>query len=253
MNPLNAIVRHRPVTAPALRLVCFPHAGGTAGFFRGWSRHLAPDVELLAVQYPGRETRFTEPLVPRMAELADSLAGPLAALDPVPTVFLGHSMGAAVAHETLLRLEAAGSGDVRRLCVSGRAADRPARPVPLTDEEIVEAVGALGGTSAEVWEDPDLREMLLPIVRNDYHLIDAYRCDPAAPPLRAGILALTGDADPRVTPGQARAWESRTSGPFGCRVLPGDHFYLVPHAAEVARLATAPFGLSARPGGPSAP
>ncbi|MER7763689.1 alpha/beta fold hydrolase [Streptomyces sp. NPDC097619] len=241
MTPLAAIVRHRPVTAPALRLVCFPHAGGGAGFFRGWARHLAPDVELLAVQYPGRETRFTEPLVPDMAALADSLAGPLAALDPVPTVFLGHSMGAAVAHETLLRLEAAGRGEVRRLCVSGRPADRPVRPRPLTDDEIVEAVAALGGTSAEVWEDPDLREMLLPIVRNDYHLIDAYRCDPAAPPVRAGILALNGDADPGVTPDGARAWEERTGGPFACRTFPGDHFYLVPHAATVARLAAAPF------------
>ncbi|AQT74903.1 thioesterase [Streptomyces sp. fd1-xmd] len=241
VNPLNAIVTHRRPAAPTLRLVCFPHAGGSAGFFRGWSRHLAPDVELVAVQYPGRETRFTEPLVPRMADLADSLTAPLAGLAPVPTVFLGHSMGAAVAHETLLRLEAAGVTHVRRLCVSGRAADTPARPVPLTDDEIVKTVAALGGTSAEVWEDPDLREMLLPIIRNDYHLIDAYGCDPAAPPLKAGVLALTGDTDPRVTPAGARAWSARTGGPFDCRVLPGDHFYLVPHAATVARLATAPF------------
>lgn len=35
---------------PRLRLACFPHAGGSASFFRSWSERLPPDIDLLALQ-----------------------------------------------------------------------------------------------------------------------------------------------------------------------------------------------------------
>ncbi|MGV8475897.1 thioesterase domain-containing protein, partial [Pseudomonas aeruginosa] len=30
---------------PRLRLACFPHAGGSASFFRSWSERLPPDID----------------------------------------------------------------------------------------------------------------------------------------------------------------------------------------------------------------
>ncbi|MFI9324907.1 thioesterase II family protein [Kitasatospora aureofaciens] len=236
MSYLN---RYSTPPHPALRLVCFPHAGGSASFFRSWAAHLDPSVELLAVQYPGRENRFHEPLVPDLATLAEAAAEHLRPLPPLPTVLFGHSMGAAVAYESLLLLEALGDTPVTRLCVSGRAPDTPPRTTDHTDEQLVEALKELGGTQAAVLHDPDLRELLLPILRNDYHLIDRYRRSPGAPRLRADVLALTGDRDPQLTVEQARGWAATTTGGFTLHVLDGDHFYLVPAAAEVARLTTA--------------
>ncbi|MET9700372.1 alpha/beta fold hydrolase [Streptomyces sp. NPDC006529] len=234
------LVRHTAPAAPTVRLVCFPHAGGGASYFRGWSRHLAPSVELLAVQYPGRESRFTEPLVGELAPLAAGAHRELLAEPPLPTVLFGHSMGAMVAYETLLLLEASGAAHVTRLCASGRALDAP--PVgaaETTDAELIASVKALGGTNAQVWDDPELSGLLLPIIRNDYRLIDTYRRAPGTPPLRAEVLALSGDADPRITPEQAALWATATTGPFSARVFEGGHFYLTEHAADVARLAVA--------------
>ncbi|MEV7603722.1 alpha/beta fold hydrolase [Kitasatospora sp. NPDC089797] len=236
---MSYLSRHSSPDRPALRLVCFPHAGGGASFFRSWSGHLDPSVELLAVQYPGRENRFREPLVPDLAPLAEAVAGQLRPLSPLPTVLFGHSMGAAVAYETLLRLEAAGDTPVTRLCVSGRAPDTPARDDDYSDERLVRAVGRLGGTQAAVLDDPDLRELVLPILRNDYRLIDRYRRSPDAPRLRADVLALTGDRDPQVTVEQAGAWAATTAGAFSLHVLAGDHFYLVAAAAEVTGIIAA--------------
>lgn len=236
------LTRHTRPERPVRRLVCFPHAGGAASFYRSWAQYVPSSVELLAIQYPGRENRFREPLVPAMDPLASAVADELLALPPLPTVLFGHSMGAAVAYETLLRVERAGAGHVTRLCVSGRSPDGSGGPVVRTDDEVVEAVRSLGGTHAAVFDDPDLRELLLPVIRNDYHLIDDYRRRTDAPPLRAAVHALTGDRDPQVTPDEAAGWRAVTSGAFGLTVLEGDHFYLVPAAEQVARIAMEPAG-----------
>lgn len=239
---MSYLARHRSVAAPALRLVCFPHAGGGAAFFRDWPGHLDPSVEVVAVRYPGRESRIGEPLIPAMDVLSRQIAEELLAEAPVPTVLFGHSMGAAVAYESLLRIEAAGAGHVTRLCVSGRLlaapAPPPASPVPpRADRELLASVTALGGPHAEIWKHPELRELFLPIVRNDYHLLDNYRRREDAPLLRAGVMALTGDRDPRVAAPEAARWAAVTAGAFTSHVFEGDHFYLVPHAGQVARLA----------------
>ncbi|MFD8411434.1 thioesterase II family protein [Streptomyces sp. NPDC059650] len=235
------LVTHRRNPSAERRVVCFPHAGGSASFFRTWAEHLGPDVELQAVQYPGRENRLAEPLMASMGELAAGAAEALSADRRRETILFGHSMGAAVAYETLRLLEAAGTSHVTRLCVSGREMAGFPGPVdsgPRGDADLLATMADLGGTRSAVLDDPDLRAMVLDIIRNDYHLIDTYRPDPEATPVSAEVVALTGDRDPRVDVAQVRAWESVTTGAFSLRVFPGDHFYLTSHVRSLLDIAT---------------
>lgn len=41
------------------RLVMLPHAGGGASYYRRLATGIAPDVDVIVVQYPGREDRTT--------------------------------------------------------------------------------------------------------------------------------------------------------------------------------------------------
>ncbi|HEJ1191670.1 TPA: pyochelin biosynthesis editing thioesterase PchC, partial [Pseudomonas aeruginosa] len=106
---------------PRLRLACFPHAGGSASFFRSWSERLPPDIDLLALQYPGREDRFNEAPATRLEDLADGAALALRDFADAPLALFGHSLGAALAYETALRLESAGA-PLRHLFVSAHPA-----------------------------------------------------------------------------------------------------------------------------------
>ncbi|MEV4257328.1 alpha/beta fold hydrolase, partial [Spirillospora sp. NPDC049652] len=91
-----------------LRMFCFPHAGGSAVFYRSWAEAVGPAVELHAVQYPGRADRLRDPLVPDARRLARLVAGAIGQYADRPAVLFGHSMGALVAYETALLMRERG-------------------------------------------------------------------------------------------------------------------------------------------------
>ncbi|WNI18926.1 thioesterase II family protein [Actinacidiphila sp. ITFR-21] len=235
-------------------LVVFPHAGGGAGFYRPLAERFPAGVDVRAVQYPGREVRAGEPLVDDMAALADRAAAALLPLLDRPLAILGHSMGAIVAYEVTRRLEAEG-GVLERLFVSARhppAAHRPGRHrVHLLDEDrFARMLRDTGGTPAALLDDPEMRAYLLPIVRNDYRLIETYAPAPG-PPLRTGIVSIAATDDGTVSAAQVEGWRRATGGDFEHLTFPGGHFYLLEQPAELTaavlrRLRWAPGGRAAR-------
>ena len=76
-------------------------------FFHPVSAALAPKVEVLAVQYPGRQERRDEPGVQNIARLADRLLQVLADDLDRPLALFGHGVGASLAFELAGRLERA--------------------------------------------------------------------------------------------------------------------------------------------------
>ena len=73
------ISRFGPSDGARTRLACFPHAGGSSSFFFPLARAPAPDVEVVAVQYPGRRNRRSEPLLTRITALIAAGQGDLSA------------------------------------------------------------------------------------------------------------------------------------------------------------------------------
>ncbi|WP_027927251.1 thioesterase II family protein [Amycolatopsis benzoatilytica] len=227
-------------------LVCLPHAGGAASFFRDWGSGLPAEVEVQTVQYPGRENRLgTAPLL-SMADLADAVAEAIEPLFARPVVLFGHSMGASLMYETTRRLEAAGR-EPALLIASGHAAPHRREPKALhlgSDDDLVAELRRYE-TGPSALDDPDLREMLLPAIRADYQVIETYR--PSSPvPVRAPLAVFRGAVDEDVTEDQANGWADLTAaGPLRAhRVFPGGHFYLREHPGEVlaavsAEIATA--------------
>ncbi|MGP4050471.1 thioesterase II family protein [Streptomyces sp. 2A115] len=232
----------RPRRRTRLRLVCFPHAGGSARFFYPWLRELPVGVELLAVQYPGRDDRLDEPVPARMDLLADPLAEAVAEVADVPLVLFGHSMGASVAFEVARRLEGRSPGLVRHLFISARPAPfntDAGNGRPRDDDTLVRELARLGGTDSTLFDDPEIRATLLPAIRGDYRLIEAYRYR-AGPPLTCATTAVVGSHDPEVPNRLAEGWQAATTGTFTLRVMQGGHFYLTDRRSElIAYLLTA--------------
>lgn len=217
--------RFHATPAPRARLVCFPHAGGSATFFFPVAAELAPAIEVLGVQYPGRQDRHREPLVDDVRELARSAYSALP-VDDVPTALFGHSMGALVAFEVARLMER--SAAPVHLFVSGRRAPSVGRGETrhlLEDDALVADLRTLDGTDGRVFADEDLLRMALPAIRNDYRAAETYTWDGGVP-LGCAITAFTGDADPRADVEDVAAWQHHTTGAFALSVHPGGHFFL---------------------------
>ncbi|MEV7420946.1 alpha/beta fold hydrolase [Streptomyces sp. NPDC089919] len=229
------LTRFHPSPQAPVRLACFPHAGGSAPYYRPLSGLLAPSVEVLAVQYPGRLERYTEPLIDDVAQLADLAAEALLPWTDRPLALFGHSLGASVAFETARRLERAGV-QPRALVVSARRGPEVPhgeRVHTATEAELVAYVRGLGGSGLEALDDPDLRELVLPAIRNDFRASETYTYRPG-PDVSCPLLALAGADDHAATPEKVAAWTGHTSGPARVKVLPGGHFYLDGHRETVA-------------------
>ena len=228
------IRRFHPAPHATARLVCFPHAGGSASFYYPLSELLRPQVEVLAVQYPGRQERRAEPMVADIGELSVRVAAALRPWDDRPYALFGHSMGAVVAYETARLLPER----VSALFASGRRAPTTVRQESLhlaDDRTLVAELLRLDATSSVLLEDEELRAMILPALRNDYRAVERYRHRPGSP-VAVPVTALIGDGDPKVTREEARAWSGLTSGDFSLRTFPGGHFYLTDHWPRLAAL-----------------
>jgi pyochelin biosynthetic protein PchC len=223
-----------PRPGAAARVIVFPPAGGAATFAVPLSAALGPDVEVLAVQYPGRQDRLGEPSPHDLGELADRLAGVIAGLPELPTVLFGHSMGAAVAFEVAHRLQ--GRWSPEAVIVSARESPRsvPAERLHgLPDDRLVLALGRLGAEGMELLADPELRDLLLPVLRSDLRAAETYR-HPDAEPLECPLLALAGVDDPAVQLPEAGRWREATTQFLGLEAHPGGHFYLQGREPEIA-------------------
>lgn len=218
----------------AVRLICFPHAGGNAASFQPFKATLA-SLSVLAVQPPGRLDRFAEPPIERLEVMLASLERELAPFLREPFAFLGHSFGSVLAFELSRRLLAKGRGPVR-LFISGSPAPGTRVPSPLveaSDDELWKMMAQLQGTDASLIESPEVREFLLPPLRADARMDEQYRTWPVAP-LHVPITALGALEDPEATPEQVKAWSQATTASFEMLPFEGHHFFLYEQAASIA-------------------
>lgn len=230
---------HKPNSPERLPLLVFPHAGAGASAYRAFSKAFSDNFDVIVFQYPGRQDRAHEPALPSLAEIA---AGAFAEFRTsahnrgLPIITFGHSMGALVSFEFVRLAEAAGI-DVRQLTISAavapcHVADKP--PHPTDDQEILDHLAVLEGTSADVFANREVMKLALPVIKRDYHAFDTYSCAETIK-LAARIHAICGDQDPVVTMRDLYGWGKHTDN-VQVTMFDGGHFYLNDHIDAIAEL-----------------
>lgn len=246
LPPTTALARWSSGGAlPRRRLIVFPHAGAGALSGRVLQR---PGTEVLVHRRPGRESRAGESTpVSVNSVVAEALALLLPVLDAddVPTVVLGHSFGALPAAWFTAAVERERPARLQRTVLSAKAA--PPAPDPelariLDDDAALAAwVGGLGGTPAELLDDPELRALVLAPLRADLRASLAHAAPP--PPLHTPLLLVHAEGDPAASAAAVAGWARAADATVDTLTVPGGHHGLLEHPELLER------ALDALPGG----
>lgn len=231
-----------PPGTPRADLVCFPPAGGSASAYHALAQELAPGVAVAAVQYPGRQDRLGDPMIDTIEGMATAVAEALTSArgTGAQLALFGHSMGASVAFEAARALHERGAAPAH-LIISGRIPPHHPRDTEFhkaSDADLITELERLANDPASVQilrEVPEIAEMVLPSVRNDYKAVETYRYQSDTPSLDCPITVFVAEDDPTVTVEQSREWARHTTGPFELVTFPGRHFYLDEQTEAVAK------------------
>ncbi|MEU0949233.1 thioesterase domain-containing protein [Streptomyces canus] len=212
-------------------LVCLPFAGGGAGFYRGWTEVPDAGPRITPFQLPGREELFAEEpyddVVTAAEQLAPRIVSSTAEYDGF--ALFGHSLGAVLAYEAVKALARLDAPAPEHLFVSGSPGPRSGRTdraTGLGDDEFLARVEQFAGYRHEALDDPELREILLPLLRADVEMHENYK-PRSDEPITVPVTALRGSDDTLVGADQAREWSGVTTAAFHYVEIPGRHMYLV--------------------------
>jgi surfactin synthase thioesterase subunit len=241
MNPTGTpLVQLEPRVKTDCAIVCIPHAGAGASSFAPLAKSLMGRASVWAVRLPGRESRILEPPLRTIGEMAESLVEPVASIDTENIIILGQCSGAWLGFE-LIRVLARQS---RRLPISWfvacaqsppRCLDTEMATAPFaTDAEVIDQLRAIGGTPASVFDDPELLELLIPVVRADFKAGEEYAIPANWEPIDVSIASFGGRHDTNLDKAEILGWEKYTTWRFEYQIFDGDHFFVQRESAGVA-------------------
>ncbi|MEH2007550.1 thioesterase II family protein [Nostoc sp.] len=226
------VICPQPNPQANLRLFCFPYAGGSSAIFRTWPNNLPSNVEVCAVEYPGRGRQMKLAPLTRLESLVEAIAPALIPYLDKPFAFFGHSMGGLVSFELTRLLRSQYSLAPFHLFISARRAPQiPLTKAPLhilSDSDLQDELHSLNGTPKAVLESPELMQIFLPILRADFAVLETYIYTQKQP-LECPITVFGGLQDQETNHEALQAWREQTSATFSLEMFDGGHFFIHSH------------------------
>ncbi|MBI4363879.1 MAG: thioesterase [Candidatus Latescibacteria bacterium] len=216
-----------------MRLIALPYAGRGASAFGHFASFVPEGIELLAVQFPGREDRLAEPrftsIDPLVAAVAEAFVRDLLHAEPLPYVLFGHSLGGLVAFELTRDLRRRGATLPIEVLISGRLPpDHDAPPLGLhrlPEDAFRRSMRELAGTPEEVLRNEDLMGILSPILRDDLEICETYVFRPEAP-LEVPLTVYGGIDDASVPTEILPGWARQSRKECTVRPVQGTHWFV---------------------------
>jgi len=223
---MNTMNQERPI-----KLFCFPYAGGSAMIYHQWKRGLGKHIELRPIELAGRGRRIADGTYQDLNEAVEDVFSLISEeIREAPYMFFGHSMGAIIAYELAQKIRKQQLPLPQHLFFSGKGALHINRPDEkmyhlFDDATFKKEVIGLGGTAPEFFEHPELMEIFLPLLKNDFRLAETYKVKKPIIKFDQDITVLLGKAD-NLNAAECEEWAQYTSRKCHFHYFPGGHFFI---------------------------
>lgn len=237
------LVKFRHHSKARLRIFYFPYAGGSASAFSGMEANFPGDVDVFAIQAPGRGGRFHEPPIPCLDTYVSTVIKAIAPHLNIPFLFIGYSNGSLIAYEVARRLQSLyGVVPVHVVLAARRAPNLPPLKPRISsmhyDDMLVE-LRKYSRTPEEFLEDPEVMSRFIPMLRADFALGEVALFE-TKPKLKLDASLFWGGQDDDTSEAGMLAWLDLIEGEVDLVKFEGGHFFCYDEeekfSAELARL-----------------
>ena len=230
------IVRSNIVESPRVRLFCLPYFAGGASIFNSWHEPLPNDVEVCAIQMPGREERADERPFDDINKLVEKMAEVMEPLLTTPIAFYSHSSGAGMCFELVRHLRRKYDVTPVAFMVGGWRAPHLESPFEflnaIGDDEVYAEKNIVNiknhmrslAIPESVINNEALFNEMLPSLRADILLGKRYRYKEEAK-FDCPIIAFAGAEDPVFDADQIKSWKDQAAGEFKFFQIGGGHLF----------------------------
>ncbi len=223
----------------SIKLFFLPYAGGSATACLKWKEQLSPHIQLIPLELSGRGGLYGKVLHVSVHETVKDLVVDIQSiLEPGEKYAIyGHSMGSRIAFELVHELLAHNYGKLAHLFASGGSAPHIKRIQTYTydkpDAQFKEHLMKYGQDSSELFENKELYDYLMPVLRADFQMVETYEYVAKTDKLSCDLTALRGTDDPNVAVRDMLEWGQYTTGVFKLSSVSGGHFFINENHREV--------------------
>lgn len=215
-----------------IQVFCFPHAGGSASVYYKWNRYIDNAVyELIPIEYAGHGTKIDQNLHLQFDEIVDDVYKEILKKISNNTKYIlfGHSMGAYIALEVERRIEKKENKKALHMIFSGVDApcywNRNNKVSLLKDREFLNEIQKFGGIDKEIIKNSELLEIILPILKADFHIIESMGDFQEDYKLDAAFTIMNGNKD-RYKKENIEYWKHFTNASCVIKYFNGGHFFI---------------------------
>ncbi len=215
-----------------IRLYCFHHAGGSARSFYDWKPYLPDNIDLCAIELPGRGNRAEELLPTSVEEIVESLAEEITKdTKGIQFGFFGHSMGGLLAVAMTEFMERNTNRVPMWLGISSfcftqlHNSKKRNKKHQLNNEQFTNYIESLDTDISFVDGNEDLQRKILPIIREDIKITENCALNKNLK-VSCPISVFIGLEDPTINRNTVEMWAFKTLATLKRRQYQGGHHFL---------------------------
>ena len=199
--------------------------------YSNWNLFFPENIRVIGIELAGRGKRINESNYSDFDALIEDMLSKIR-IDLLNKKYylFGHSLGGKIVYELSKKIATLGLRMPEQLFIAGRGAPN----IPdiksfdfehLSHDEFIDELKNIGGTPIEFFDHPELLELYLPVLRNDFKMGRRDASLSEIKPLDCDISIFVGKED-ELSYEQIGNWNKHTNGICSIYYLNGGHFFM---------------------------